>query len=130
MPYQPHVNWIERLPVIWAHEPSKTIFVHAGIDPETYPKVDPDVFLWTRAEEFMNVETWDNPVLNGWTVVHGHTPTKSQKHEIVKTEKYRRINIDTGAVYAGSLTAVLIAENSAIDYISVYSNDPAWRRHS
>jgi len=129
VPYRPHVTWIEGLPVIWKHEPSKTIFVHAGIDPATYPEVDPDVLLWTRAEEFMNVQAWNNPALDGWTVVHGHTPTKSQKYEIVETEKHRRINIDTGAVYAGSLTAVLIAEGIELEFISVYSNDPAWRRH-
>ncbi len=128
LPYQRHVEWINSLPLAWKHSPSKTIFVHAGIDPETYPNIDPDVVLWTRSAKFMNVADWNNPALDGWTVVHGHTPTRSKQYEFVTTEHNSRINIDTGAVYAGSLTAVLLCEDRAPEFISVISNNPSWQR--
>ncbi|MEP1144976.1 MAG: metallophosphoesterase family protein [Henriciella sp.] len=126
LPYKPHVEWIETLPAIWTHEPSKTIFVHAGIDPETYPDNDLDILLWTRSNEFMDADGWDNPALDGWSVVHGHTPTKSNSYEISGT-KSKRINIDTGAVYSGALTAVFIRENAEPEFISVKSNSPPWK---
>ena len=128
IPYQRHVDWIHSLPLVWKHLPSKTIFVHGGIDPKTYPDIDPDVVLWTRSAKFMNVADWNNPALDGWTVVHGHTPTRSKQYEFVTTEHNSRINIDTGAVYAGSLTAVLLCEDKSPEFISVISNDPPWER--
>ena len=126
LPYQPHVDWIETLPAIWTHPASKTIFVHAGIDPQTYPDNDEDILLWTRSRKFMNTDDWDNPALEGWTVVHGHTPTKSNSYEVSGT-KSKRINIDTGAVYSGALTAVLIRKNTEPEFISVKSNSASWK---
>lgn len=127
-PYKPHVDWINALPIIWKHEASKTIFVHAGIEPQTYPEIDPDVVLWTRDTKFMDVEQWDNEKLNGWSVVHGHTPTKNKKHEVFKTASSRRINIDSAAVYGGALTAVLIREDADLEFMSVESEEMPWRR--
>ncbi len=126
LPYKPHVEWIDTLPAIWIHELSKTIFVHAGIDPETYPDNDEDTLLWTRSHDFMNTDCWDNPALDGWTVVHGHTPTKSNTYEM-SGKKYKRINIDTGAVYSGALTAVLIRENAKPEFVSIKSNSRPWK---
>lgn len=102
-----HLNWIETLPTLYKDETRDLIFVHAGINPETYPEYDNDVHLWTRNTTFFDSEHWMNPKLNGVTVIHGHTPTLTDYPDISKDG--RRINVDTGACYGGPLSAVVLA---------------------
>ncbi|MCA8902179.1 MAG: serine/threonine protein phosphatase [Hyphomonas sp.] len=101
-----HRNWLKSLPVHHILEDRKLLFVHAGIAPGRWPELDEQVALWTRARRFFDVTQWDNPALEGWTVVHGHTPTGDFCQD-VQGDPPRRINIDTGAVYGGKLTAAL-----------------------
>lgn len=102
-----HLNWIESLPILYKDETRNLIFVHAGINPETYPENDNNVHLWTRNTTFFESENWINPKLSGVTVIHGHTPTLTDYPDISKDG--RRINVDTGACYGGPLTAVVLA---------------------
>ncbi|MDB2438224.1 serine/threonine protein phosphatase [Hellea sp.] len=104
---QTHLSWIENLPSIYQDKSRNLIFVHAGINPETYPKHDEAVHLWTRNATFFESEHWINPALNGATVIHGHTPTLTDYPDISKDG--RRINVDTGACYGGPLSAVILA---------------------
>ncbi len=101
-----HLRWVRRRPVMH-HDPARgLVFVHAGIDPETYPECPDAVRLWTRASDFFDTAAWpDRPELEGVTVVHGHTPTADFMPEVSP----RRINIDTGAVFGGPLTCVALA---------------------
>ncbi len=103
-----HLKWIESLPTLYRDEARDLIFVHAGINPETYPEYDKDVHLWTRNARFFQSEHWENPKLIGTTVIHGHTPTLTDYPDISKDG--RRINVDTGACYGGPLSAVVLAE--------------------
>ena len=103
-----HRNWLKALPVHHILEDRKLLFVHAGIAPGRWPELDDEIGLWTRSRRFFDVTLWDNPALDGWTVVHGHTPTPDFRAD-VQGDPPRRINIDTGAVYGGQLTAVLLA---------------------
>jgi len=104
-----HVDWMADLPVIHVEEEAKLIFVHAGVDPKRYPEDDEQVYLWSRKAKHFDAVAHENPALEGWTVVHGHTPTKDSEPEHVNG---RRINIDTGAVYGGKLTAVCLAPDA------------------
>jgi len=104
---QSHLNWIDRLPTFYRDETRKLVFVHAGINPETYPKYDDAVHMWTRNATFFASENWINPALKGVTVIHGHTPTLTDYPDISKDG--RRINVDTGACYGGPLSAVVLA---------------------
>ncbi len=111
-----HVDWLNKLPNIFVEESRKLIFVHAGIDPEDYPNDRDGVYLWTRTQHFFDVSSWKNPALAGWTVVHGHTPTDDFYPED-QAAASRRINIDTGAVFGGRLTAAIFAVNEPVRYI-------------
>lgn len=76
-------------------------FVHAGIRPgvpiEQQSRHD---MLWIR-EPFLS-----SKVDHGAVVVHGHTPRQEP------TVRPNRIGIDTGAVLGGSLTCVVLEEDS------------------
>ena len=86
------------------------VFVHAGIDPDTFPLTDDRVSLWTRSPRFFETERWQNAALDGITVIHGHTPTEVPVPD--RTADGRRINVDTGAVYGGALTAVRLSRGA------------------
>ncbi|MEE9329160.1 MAG: metallophosphoesterase family protein [Parvularculaceae bacterium] len=73
------------------------IFVHAGLRHgiELEDQIEKDM-LWIR-NEFYNA---DQSYWAGKCIVHGHTPTQKPK------DFGWRINIDTGAVWTGKLTAL------------------------
>ncbi|MBU6372433.1 MAG: serine/threonine protein phosphatase [Alphaproteobacteria bacterium] len=99
-----HVDWLSGLPTIFAV--GDDVFVHAGIDPETFPLHDPATHMWTRSREFFEDDSWpDRGPVRGLRVIHGHTPREDGRPQVTR----RRINVDTGAVYGGPLTAVVLA---------------------
>jgi serine/threonine protein phosphatase 1 len=72
-------------------------FVHAGINPaRPLDDQDPHDLVWIR-EPFL-----DSTLDFGRIVVHGHTPV------IEPDIRRNRINIDTGAVFTGHLTCVVL----------------------
>ena len=102
---QSHVDWLRALPSVFADEDRRLVFVHAGIDPATYPDDDEETRIWTRSRRFFNPERWpERAELEGLRVIHGHTPTDDKAPEV----NARRINVDTGAVYGGPLTCVVL----------------------
>jgi len=113
-----HINWLKNLPSIHVEHERRLIFVHAGIDPKYYPDDREGVYLWTRSRRFFDVQDWDNPALEGWSVVHGHTPTADSfpDNEAGSARQTRRINIDTGAVFGGRLTAAIFAPGEAVRF--------------
>jgi serine/threonine protein phosphatase 1 len=101
-----HVAWMRRLPALWRDEERRLAFVHAGIDPKTFPDCDDGVRLWTRSNTFFDPGRWPKrPEVEGLLVVHGHTPT----HDLEPHVNPRRINVDTGACFGGPLTAAVLA---------------------
>lgn len=115
-PPQHHVDWLKAcLP--WHVDPeNRLIFVHAGIDPSLFPGRDTNANLWTRSKRFFDPARWNNPALDGWRVVHGHTPTSNNEPEIAGALG-QRINIDTGAVYGGRLTAARFAPGEPVTFL-------------
>ena len=113
-----HIAWLESCPPIHVESHRKMIFVHAGIRPDAYPNEPEATYLWTRSRRFFDVECWDNPSLDGWTIVHGHTPTDDFYPE-ERRASARRINIDTGAVFGGRLTAAIFEAGEAVRYMYV-----------
>lgn len=82
------------------------VFVHAGILPGVdLDDQDPHDLVWIR-EPFLS-----DPRDHGVVVVHGHTPVDAPD------VRGNRINIDTGAVYGGTLTCLVI-EGSTIGFLS------------
>lgn len=112
-----HLDWIDALPT-YLHIPDRKLYyVHAAIDPDGFPDVDAKHHLWGRSEAFFNSGSWTNPALDGYTIVHGHTPTDGYRPDV--SDDRRRINIDTGAVYGGRLTAVALAPGWPPGFLSV-----------
>lgn len=101
-----HREWIASLPHIVTREQGRLIFVHAGINPLTYPDDEASEHMWTRSPRFRHSEAWSNPALEGVRVIHGHTPTTDALPDI--SDDGRRINVDTAAVYGGRLTCAIV----------------------
>jgi serine/threonine protein phosphatase 1 len=75
-------------------------FVHAGIRPGIALRDQREQdLLWIR-KGFL-----DSTVDHGFVVVHGHTPVRAPEFH------RNRINLDTGAVYTGMLTCLLICDD-------------------
>ncbi|MEP1142448.1 MAG: metallophosphoesterase family protein [Henriciella sp.] len=111
-----HLSWLKARPNIHVDAAQKLIFVHAGIQPQLYPDDRSETYLWTRSRRFFEVQNWKNEALIGWTVIHGHTPTDDYYPEIVEAQA-TRINLDTGAVFGGRLTAAVIAPGEKVRFI-------------
>ena len=79
------------------HAEGGYLFVHAGIRPGvSLRRQAQSDLLWIR-DQFLTSEED-----HGYVVVHGHTP----REEV--DEHPNRIGIDTGAVYGGKLTAIVL----------------------
>ena len=111
-----HLDWIRELPTTYVDENQRRVFVHAGLRPNEFPNDRREVHLWTRAKDFFDVERWQGTELQGWTVIHGHTPTEDGWPDQIGGES-RRINIDTGAVFGGRLTCAVLAPGEAVRYL-------------
>ena len=101
-----HLTWLRTLPTLHEAQEAGLVFVHAGVDPDRFPACGEKVHMWTRRREFLDPRCWTAPRLKRQRVVHGHTPTRDSFPESVAGG--RRLNIDTGAVYGGRLTAALL----------------------
>lgn len=91
-----HLHFLENLPL--TYETDSHFFVHAGVPNQKLKKMDPSLhrndLLWIRRPFLESTFNWEK------VIVHGHTPS----HEIERTQ--RRINLDTGCVYNGTLSAM------------------------
>ena len=101
-----HVDWMRALPTMVVDGDAGVVFVHAGIDPDKFPMCEDAVHMWTRTSQFFESTSWDNPSLENMLVVHGHTPTVDAQPDV--SDDGRRLNLDTGAVYGGALSAAAI----------------------
>lgn len=97
-----HAEFIDNLPLTF--ETDTHFFVHAGVDPDfdLNNQVDDDL-LWIRKPFLDSFKDF------GKIVVHGHTPAKT-------IERYdNRINIDTGAGYGKTLSAIAISGDDVFE---------------
>jgi len=96
-----HYSLLTDLPGCYENEHG--IYVHAGLQPGVHlARQTPEWLLWSR-EEFIN-----SACDFGKPVVFGHTPFD---HPLIAEDK---IGIDTGAVYGGSLSCLILPEAKVI----------------
>jgi len=108
-----HMAWMRRLKGLFYDRDRRLAFVHAGIEPAQFPEEDQQTYLWTRSARFFEKEQWpEREELKDLTVIHGHTP-KTFDPEVFP----HRINVDTGAVYGGPLTAVMLRDGAAPEFL-------------
>ena len=91
-----HLKWLDGLPCF--HQDGGHVFVHAGIVPGRPLAQQRNIdLIWIR-EAFL-LDQSDH----GFVVVHGHTPVRHGPDI-----HHNRINVDTGAVYGGPLSCVVL----------------------
>jgi serine/threonine protein phosphatase 1 len=96
-----HIAFLRSLPILV--EAKRFIFVHAGIRPEIELERQSDYDL-----AFIRSEFYERAHLLKKYVVHGHTPVSEAKRDGM------RVNIDTGAVFGGRLTALRIWQDRGL----------------
>ncbi len=93
-----HRHFLETLP--FSVEIGGYFFCHAGVRPGVpLDRQSPRDLMWIR-EPFLG-----STMSHGRVVVHGHTPTDAPE------SLPNRINVDTGAVFTGRLTAVVLEDD-------------------
>ena len=91
-----HVDWLRALPL--SHDDGRRFFVHAGVNPGMPLEAQDDTdLLWIR-EPFLSHQGD-----YGRLIVHGHTPLADGVPDL----RGNRLNLDTGAVFGGPLTAAV-----------------------
>ena len=90
-----HCDFLARLEMM--HVESDYVFVHAGVRPgRSLDYQHQQDLLWIRNDFLNHAEPFEK------VVVHGHTPVNAPEFQT------NRINVDTGCVYGGRLTAVVL----------------------
>ncbi len=96
-----HINFLRGLHLYW--EDQHAIYVHAGLQPGRHlSQQQVDWCLWVRDKFITSPHDFGKPVIFGHTVFSA---------PLVQANK---IGIDTGAVYGGSLTCLVLPEREFI----------------
>lgn len=107
---RPDLDWLAARPR--SHSDARRVFVHAGLNPAFAWDAQPDDDLvWIRDEFLDSEHDW------GRFVVHGHTPRVDGRPDV----RPRRVNLDTGAIYGGRLTAGIFGDDAdgPVGFLSV-----------
>lgn len=111
------LKWIEALPLY--HEDEHFIYVHAGVDlDKSLKEQSRDDLLWVRDDFTYSEKEYHK------RVVFGHTPTMffGKGYKPVYTLG-NNIGIDTGCVFGGALTALIIEDDEIKSFYQVDKNE-------
>jgi serine/threonine protein phosphatase 1 len=103
-----NLNWFRSLPL--SYDDGRRFYVHAGIDPAVPLDAQRERdLIWIR-EPFLS-DRRDY----GRLIVHGHTPLETGEPDL----RANRLNLDTGAVFGGPLSAALFtaAQTEPVSFV-------------
>lgn len=106
------IRWMRKLPLYY--EDKNGIYVHAGINKgKTMKNQNRDILLWTRENFYQDARKYRK------NIIFGHTPTAfiNGKHKPIMFNS--AIAIDTGCVFGGYLTAVVIDDKKPTCFCTV-----------
>lgn len=111
------VEWMRNLPVY--HEDDNFVYVHAGVDAsEVMEEQDTFTLLWVREPFIYDSKEYYKKV------VFGHTPTANLSGDWKPVRTWaNNIGIDTGCVYGGALTALIIEDDEVNGFYQVQKED-------
>ena len=97
-------TWLRGLPLFWIS--GDVAFVHAAADPaRPITAQDDETMLWGH-DDFFSV-----PRQDGYWCVHGHTIVDAPELS------NRRVNVDTGAVHSGILSAAALMPHQPVRFL-------------
>ena len=102
------VAWFRSLPL--TYDDGRRFYVHAGVNPRLPLDAQPERdLIWIREPFLSNRRDY------GRLIVHGHTPVERGEPDL----RTNRLNLDTGAVFGGPLSAALFSaeQTDPVDYI-------------
>jgi serine/threonine protein phosphatase 1 len=95
-----HLDWMRSLRL--TYDDGRRFFVHAGVNPRRpLDDQDEEELLWIREPFLDDIRSY------GRLVVHGHTPLEGATPDL----RRNRLNLDTGAVFGGPLTAAVFDDS-------------------
>ena len=98
-----HLAWIASLPTCF--DDGLRYFVHAGVNPgRPLDQQNENDQLWIREPFLFDERDY------GRLIVHGHTPIEAGMPDL----RAHRLNLDTGAVYGGPLTAAIFTDEQVV----------------
>lgn len=103
--FEDDMKWMRKLPLY--HEDENYIYVHAGVDVnKPLKEQDKNTLLWIRDDFIYSEKKYDKKI------IFGHTPTMylSEDGDKPILTFAENIDIDTGCVYNGKLTALIIED--------------------
>lgn len=119
------MNWMYNLPLYY--EDDYFIYAHAGIN-KSIPveKQNKHTLLWIREAFYKNSKRSEK------TVIFGHTPTmmipNGEYGEPYFNQDNNCIGIDTGCVFGGNLTALIIDNNKVKEYYQVRKGEKTMKK--
>lgn len=115
--FESDVEWMSKLPLYY--EDDYFVYVHAGIEADKpLNEQSKQDLLWVREPFIFSLERFNK------TVIFGHTPSLLYNESFMPYKTWsNNIGIDTGCVFGGKLTALIINDDEVEKFYQVSSKN-------